>query len=405
MEISRRTFTLTAAPAGLLALLPGCRTSSRVREDEPAARRDETSSRPSGGAGGSSGGDSGGERRDRAQDTLDEALTLLAGTGPEFSGGLANHGPMAAEALCALGRPEAVIPWLEGYRSRLGPAPGEERPLPAQAIVASLGDFDRFAGFRALVARSLEERPWGEVVEEWTARLCPGVAAAALHGIIRTAHAARALAGRDTSLRRGELASGIAYWAARYQPLPSPRGAARPGIAIADAIGKLPALWPERTPPGLIADSLRALDRLPAFPDAIGAVTPAEDHRGFLSQLTEAFASTYLANRGRSTFAFLHAITGPAAVGLLLPYLTRKTAERALAFSWHAAAGIYSVFARPGSEVPRDLPAIDPHELVDRALSAEDEHAFKLVEACLREHAVNPSPLYLAAARDAAERL
>ena len=44
---------------------------------------------------------------------IDEALELLEGTGPEYSGGLANHGPMAAEALIALSRPEAVVPWVK----------------------------------------------------------------------------------------------------------------------------------------------------------------------------------------------------------------------------------------------------------------------------------------------------
>ena len=33
---------------------------------------------------------------------IDEALEMLEGTGPEFTGGLSNHGPMAAEALVAL---------------------------------------------------------------------------------------------------------------------------------------------------------------------------------------------------------------------------------------------------------------------------------------------------------------
>lgn len=32
-----------------------------------------------------------------AEHTLDESLARLAVTGPEFGGGLSNHGPMAAE--------------------------------------------------------------------------------------------------------------------------------------------------------------------------------------------------------------------------------------------------------------------------------------------------------------------
>src|SRR3989442_4733817 len=55
--------------------------------------------------------------------TIDEALEMLSDTGPEWGYGelqaLSNHGPMGAEALCALGRDEAVVPWVERYKRRL----------------------------------------------------------------------------------------------------------------------------------------------------------------------------------------------------------------------------------------------------------------------------------------------
>jgi hypothetical protein len=43
--------------------------------------------------------------------------------------------------------------------------------------------------------------------------------------------------------------------------------------------------------------------------------------------------------------------------------------------------------------------------LIDRALATRDEHAIKFTEACLREHALNPKPVYLQAAWDAVGRL
>jgi hypothetical protein len=51
--------------------------------------------------------------------TIDYALDILKDTGPEFGGGLSNHGPMAAEALFSLGRADAVIPWVKRYRRHL----------------------------------------------------------------------------------------------------------------------------------------------------------------------------------------------------------------------------------------------------------------------------------------------
>jgi hypothetical protein len=52
---------------------------------------------------------------------LDLALERLARTGPEYRGGLANHGPMAAGALVALGRPDVVARWVDAYAVHLDP--------------------------------------------------------------------------------------------------------------------------------------------------------------------------------------------------------------------------------------------------------------------------------------------
>ena len=61
--------------------------------------------------------------------TIDEMLDELSFAGAELVNGNANHGPMAAEALFALGRDEEVAPWIDGYRGRL-----IYRPSPSLAI-------------------------------------------------------------------------------------------------------------------------------------------------------------------------------------------------------------------------------------------------------------------------------
>src|SRR5206468_10181060 len=68
-------------------------------------------------------------RQARRAEAMEDALALLAENGPEYAGHLANHGPMAAEALVALDRPEAVVPWVESYRRRLREHPGSTRPI------------------------------------------------------------------------------------------------------------------------------------------------------------------------------------------------------------------------------------------------------------------------------------
>ena len=54
---------------------------------------------------------------------IDEALEVLEGAGPEYAAGMANHGPMAAEALYVLGRGDAAPDWARGYRKQLQDAP------------------------------------------------------------------------------------------------------------------------------------------------------------------------------------------------------------------------------------------------------------------------------------------
>ena len=58
----------------------------------------------------------------RDYDPIDEAYSIFARTGPEFGGGLSNHGPMAAEALAAMHRPDAIARWAHRYAKRLGGA-------------------------------------------------------------------------------------------------------------------------------------------------------------------------------------------------------------------------------------------------------------------------------------------
>lgn len=47
--------------------------------------------------------------------TSDDGLDILHRTGSDWVGGNANHAPMVAEALFALGRSDSVIPWIETY--------------------------------------------------------------------------------------------------------------------------------------------------------------------------------------------------------------------------------------------------------------------------------------------------
>ncbi|MFN0145145.1 MAG: hypothetical protein ACKVT1_01430 [Dehalococcoidia bacterium] len=334
--------------------------------------------------------------------TIDDALEMLVDRGPEFHGGLSNHGPMAAEALMALGRGEAMVPWVERYRSRLDDAPRGIAPIAPDEWREALGEIARVADWERLFERELAFAPWGDVLAAWTARLAPGLMAGATHGLIRTAHAARNLAAGETAPRLQELARGLAYWAARYQALPGAPGGG--GLGVAQALSRVPILPYDGHRRGLIFDEVRALDGWSPFGPAAGLLDTGGDVSRTLSELTAAMAGLYLANNSHAPIAFIHGVTAPSALRMLAPSLPPETVRAALGYAWQACAALYATYGREsaGEVVVAVTPADD---LVDRAVDCGDEHAIKFTEACLREHALNPDPVYLAAAADVSQRL
>jgi hypothetical protein len=349
----------------------------------------------------------------RATDMLDRALELLKDTGPEYGGGFANHGPMVAEALCVLGRDDAVIPWVEKYKARLATAPLATEKIAVHEWKSALGDIARDADWIAFMTRELDEHPWEEVLDTWIARLMPGLSAAAAHGIIRTAHAVRGYAAHPTPVRKRELANGLAYWAARYRELPVSVRKSMMHSNVRDALTRIDMLPREKRPSsGSIDEGLDRLRELPSFASVIDFVGTSADPSPFVSEVTEAFAHVYLAN-ARDTgrrIAFVHAVTGPSALRLIAPHVKPQTARAVERYAWQLAAGIYAAFGESGAiesgeRASKREATSDPRELIDRCVENGDEHAIKMTEACLREHALNPKSVYLAAALDACAHL
>jgi hypothetical protein len=348
-------------------------------------------------------------------DVLDEGLSRLAVTGPEFGGGLSNHGPMAAEALVRLGRADAVPRWLDGYLPRLDAAPSASDRITDATWPQALGRLNRVADWEAYFRAQFAGERWQDVFARWWPRLLPGVAAAATHGVIRTSHAARSLASaeaagtRDDAERRGELARGLAYWAASYLELPGagPPGAGLPGqLELTAAVRALPVL-PEPPTGNTISGRLKAgLAREPGFGSAVAALAPPADPQLALRDLAREFAGIFLVYGSDRPIVFLHAVTAPVAAYSVLPLLPDGLARPTRDALWRVAAALYSVHA--GVVTPRPLPATDPaapDDLTDRAVATGDEHAIKLTEACLRLHAETPDPLLLHAAARASDLL
>ncbi|HEY1827628.1 MAG TPA: questin oxidase family protein [Acidimicrobiales bacterium] len=342
-------------------------------------------------------------------DRLDDALSTFAATAPEFGTfGLSNHGPMASEVLEHLGRDDAIGGWAADYARRLdeGPSPAL-RPLAEDDWPHALGDGARYPEWLGHFERELADRPVRAVVGEWVPRLAPGTIGAAAHGLIRTAHGLRALAAAETDARRLELAQGLAYWASSYQELPGPPlliGAEGVEQALAD----LPYL-PEEAPEAfLISDRVAYVAEISdEFEQAVASLGFTGSSLDLLDALASGGARAYLRNADRgSAIALLHAITGPLALEMVLPWLAAEDHDAALAYAWQAVASIHVAYAI--DRHPPELEDVDPpdrDELVDRAIASGDEHALKLTEAALRSHARSGDPYVLWAAADACARL
>ena len=418
----RRTFLTrsTQAAATLSALALGCRgeraTGARGAPEHPAQTEPQEASVDTAPAGqAEASGPAGPDTTPDAvaatgPDTMDDALALLSGDGP----GGGNHAPMGAEALIAMGRGDLVVKWVEGYRrhERMVPRPGG-RAIAAAEQTRALGKIDRVGDWMATFRQAIAEAPWRDVLRAWLPRLMPGMAAAATHGIIRTSHAFRSLGRADTELRRNELADGLAYWAAYYQPIvPIERASGRAGeprLASA-ALADVPVTPKSRRRRGMM-QSLDARAAEPGFVAIAGAARSAPGQEaGFLGDLTATFTRLYVRQGARSPIQFIHAVTGPAALRLLLPLLEPGDRADAVIYAWQTAAGLWSSFTPgPAPDDEGDLPAPSAARwdaALARAIDGGDVHAIKLAEVCWRESRAAPGgAVYLAAAKDVGERL
>jgi Questin oxidase-like len=354
-------------------------------------------------------------------DAVNDALERLDDLGYERGDkvDLANHGPMGAEALAVLGHGEQVSAWTDRYRRAMPHhAPPEPRfaldPSDEASWRPALGAFDRAGDWEGLFRRELAEACWPDVLAQWWPRLLPGVPARLTHGLIRTAHAVRSLAGTDqpTTVQLTELARGLAYWAARYVTLPG-EADFRGQDDLATIVGNLPrvALTGDIVPRGDLArQRVRDLGDHPGYLDALtaGRVQRAQH---LLSEMTAHFAGVYLAHPDINPVPFIHAVTAPAAVRLVLPYLPEVLHLPSVTAIWQVHIALLAAFTGDrGSEdtaLAQARRTVPPSwgELAARAADHGDEHVIKFTEACQREYALRPDPRFPAAVLAAHHRI
>ncbi|HEY9106528.1 MAG TPA: questin oxidase family protein, partial [Roseateles sp.] len=300
-----------------------------------------------------------------------------------YRGQMSNHLPMAQQALLELGASaERLQAFTEREEAHLEPRTAAR---PARIVIErDLGRPDSDAAWRAHFAARIAELGTPAALREALTLLLPGVGAIAFHGLIRTGHAV--LAGHD-----GELAAGLAHWAAHFTLLPTTDDG--PPLDLAEWLPALSTLPRPVAPPGaLITGRMQLWGDSPAFAAAAGLVRLGPD---MLRDLALLAARTYAATRN---FTVLHLVTASHAMSVLEPWW--PTPELPRGFAVAAAAGLLASGATPSLSL-QTPPSRPWPTLISAACAQDDAHVIKLTHAAWRLGRRWPDPAWRAAAERA----
>lgn len=342
---------------------------------------------------------------------FEEALERFQQLALEYADGLAHHGPMGAEALESLGHHAKIPAFVDVYAPRLPPIVRGD-VLDAAQEADALGRMERAPDWIATFEARVDRDGVAGVLSRTLPRLLPGLFAGAGHGLLRVAHGLRALERATTPARQREVAHGLAYWAARFQRLPgAPRAWSRDGQCVADAMAAWPLLGEPDARAGYFFRVVERLDGWAPFEAALAGVAmpPPEEVEPFLDALCLASAGLYLRNPA-ARIAYVHAVTIPSALRDVLPYLDEAAQVQACGFGLQAVAALHSIFGEPDGEPESDdeverIADGEWEEIRYHAACSIEEHSIKMVDACAREDARRPNPVFRRAAADAALKI
>ncbi len=281
---------------------------------------------------------------------LDEAFDRLQAAGFELPNGFVNHGPMACEALAALGCADEIEPWARRF-ARSGGTAVDPVWYDDFDPKASLGEPQALPAWIGYFDRRIDEDGWRAVVGDWVPTLMPSLPVALFHCAIRAAHAVRAINAVDTPARRAELARALGYWAARFEP------------------GQ-PILIDEPVLDGEVVEDIKVA-------------------------VTEAAATGARHFVARPNIVALHGVTSAMAVAILVDHLSPTAAAAGLAQVRAEHAALYR--SVPAATEREPVGAADD-QLARMAAASGDPHQVKLVEACRRGSLLTGEPGFAVAA-------
>jgi hypothetical protein len=307
---------------------------------------------------------------------------------------MANHLPMILVALDRLGAsPQRLQSYFEGYRALHNLVPID---VPGNGCISSnnwqsyLGERAYEADMRAFFATEVRRLGPMQALQDYLPKLELGVAASALHALMRVAYA-------TFSADEEEIGVGLAYWACSYLPLGAPTTSVPTTAEPLEILLALRARLNNRALPkpeiDLLWHFMRDVALLPEFAAVPGAL---EIRLDTLAKLRNAslilFASTM-------TFEALHAVTGCHWLRMLGPQMA--AAPRLLSAFWTAIAAVYPKFGMPlpldvdRIKALRNTPAIPEWaDIAFVAVERDDEHDISLAFSAREEWHFTHDRLY-----------
>lgn len=297
--------------------------------------------------------------RNTINELYDSELERLIVFGAKYGGGFSNHGPMALEALASLELPDAFGPYVTEVSKKL--------ELTEDVYIG--------------------RADWQSQLQEELPQIVYKAGSQAGHGLLRVAHATRALGRHESEIRRRELTAALGYWS-RGTALKSPE-ALSGTLELSDLLARLPRLDAAQRPDGLLVYGLRMAMDEPGVFDLVASTRPAEDLPAAFDRLALAACAAQVRNTGLNNFALLHGVTVSMMAAELLPYL-HEAAQRRLE---SAVIGfvVAAVVAFDDNSASPDLLKIEAgseldilHELAQKAAAGLNDHDIKFADACTR---------------------
>jgi hypothetical protein len=311
----------------------------------------------------------------------------------EFAPFMANHLPMILVALDRLGASQARLEAYFDTYSAANRLIAVDVP-PVGCIDCSnwqdfLGDRTKETDFRAFFAVEVQHLGAGQAQNAYLPILAPGVAASALHALMRLAYA-------NLTADAAEVGVALAYWAAAYLPLGNPRARVAtvhdPLEVLLNLRSRL-ARMPPKPEFDLLWHFMRATAELPEFAHVPGALMVTSDTLPRLRQVSLILLASTM------TFEALHAVTG-------CHWLRLLPAQCLAAFDIYSAfwTAIVSVYPKIGMPMPLEKDAIDAmrhapslpdwSEIASAAIGSDDEHDISLTFSAREEWALTRDRLY-----------